>query len=252
MTIDNLLKPHARQLVAHRGYQRHYPENTLLAVRKAIEVGALHVELDVQLSRDQIPLIYHDDTLDRMSGRSGRVSDMNAAELQVLSAHEPERFGQRFVAEKIALLSDLVALIQQAPDVTFYIELKEEAVRDHGAEICLQRIHRVLSSVLSQCVLISFDEKALAKASAVGFPRMGLVTRNWSKRNEQIQALKVSVLFVNKRRIPMGAAATASCPVVVYEVESIAEAQHWLQRGVSQVETFAVGELLGTLIEGDR
>jgi len=252
MMIDNLSKPDASQLVAHRGYQQHYPENTLLAIRKAIEAGARHVELDVQLSRDQVPLVYHDDTLDRISGRAGRVSDMNAVELQALSAHEPGRFGQRFVAEKIATLAELAELIRQFPDVTFYVELKEEAVRDHGAEICLQQIQQALNAVLSQCVLISFDEKALAKASAAGFPRRGLVTRTWSKRNEQIQALNTCVLFVNKQRIPAGEAATASCPVVVYEVTSISEAQHWLQRGASLVETFAVGELLGKLIKGDR
>lgn len=252
MTIDNLSKPDASQLVAHRGYQAHYPENTLLAIRKAIEAGALHVELDVQLSRDQVPLVYHDDTLDRMSGRAGRISDLSAAELQALSAHEPGRFGQRFVAEKIATLAQLVALAQQFHDVTFYVELKEEAVHDHGAGICLQQIRQVLNPVLSQCILISFDEKALAQAPAAGFSRIGLVTRTWSRRHEQIQALNVCVLFVNKQRIPAGEAATANCPVVVYEVESVVEAQRWLQRGASRVETFAVGELLGKLMEGDK
>jgi len=250
--IDNLLKPNAGQLVAHRGYQQHYPENTLLAIRKAIEAGALHVELDIQLSRDEVPVVYHDDTLHRMSGLAGRIADFSATELQEISAHEPGRFGQRFIAEKIATLAELAELIRQFPDLTFYIELKEEAVRDHGAGVCLQQIQRVLSPVLSQCVLISFDEKALARAFAEGFSRIGLVTRRWSKRNEQIRALNACVLFVNKQRIPAGEMATADCPVVVYEVASIAEAQHWLQRGASLVETFAVGELLGKLIEGEK
>lgn len=252
MTSDNLSKPDAGQLVAHRGYQAHYPENTLLAIRKAIEAGALYVELDVQLSRDQVPLVYHDDTLDRMSGCAGRISDLSAAELQALSAHEPGRFEQRFVAEKIASLAELAGLIRQSPGVTFYIELKEEAVRDHGAGICLQQIRQVLDPVLSQCILISFDEQALAQATVAGFPRIGLVTRTWAKRDEQIRTLDACVLFVNKQRIPAGAMATASCPVVVYEVESVAEAQHWLQRGASRVETFAVGELLDKSIKGDR
>jgi glycerophosphoryl diester phosphodiesterase len=246
VTAESLLKIEAHRLVAHRGYQQHYPENTLLAIRKAIEAGALHVEFDVQLSRDQVPVIYHDDTLDRMSGRAGRVCELKAGELQTVSAHEPGRFKQRFVEEKIATLAELTVVIEQSPAVTFYVELKEEAVRDHGAEICLQQIRQVLNPVLSQCVLISFDAKALAKAADAGFSRIGLVTRDWARREEQISALGMSVLFVNKTRIPAGEPATASCPVVVYEVGTQTEALLWLQRGADKVESFAVGELLGS------
>jgi glycerophosphoryl diester phosphodiesterase len=235
--------PGPHQLVAHRGYQKYYPENTLLAICKALEAGALHVELDVQFSGDQVPFVYHDDTLDRLAGRTGRLRDLTAAELQRCTAHEPGRFGQRFATEKMATLAQLANLIQQSPGVTFYVELKEEAVRDHGAVLCLRQIRQVLGPVLSQCVLISFDEAALAQAA--DFPRIGLVTRNWAKREEQIHALRASVLFVNKTRIPAGEPVTASCPVVVYEVGERAEALQWLQRGADKVESFAIGELLG-------
>ncbi len=238
----------ATQLVAHRGYQKHYPENTLLAIRQAIAAGALHIELDVQLSRDQVPVIYHDDSLQRMSGRAGKVSECLAVELQTCRAYEPERFGQRFKDESIAPLAALVLLAQQHRTVTFYVELKEEAVRDHGAVVCLQRMARVLAPVMAQCVLISFDTGALALAFEHGFTRIGVVTRDWVRRDEQIRALQASVLFVNKKRIPEGEVIVASCPVVVYEVEDIEEAKRWLQRGASKVETFAIGEMLGKAV----
>ena len=92
----------------------------------------------------------------------------------------------------------------------------------------------------------------MAKARAAGFPRIGLVTRSWSRREEQIRVLGACVLFVNQRRIPAGEMAIASCPVVVYEVDDIKEATHWLQRGASQIETFAVGELLSNSIAGEK
>lgn len=237
----------AEQLVAHRGYQKYYPENTLLALRQAIAAGALHVELDVQLSRDQVPVIYHDDTLQRMSARAGKVSDYDAAELLNFSAHEPERFGSQFVAERVAALHQLVELAQQHPAVTFYVELKEEAVRDHGARVCLQAMASILQPVMAQCILISFEMSALVLASAAGFPRIGFVTRDWPQRDQQVRELNAVVLFVNKKRIPAGASATATCPVVVYEVEDGAEALQWLARGASRVETFAIGEMLGQL-----
>ena len=47
-------------LVAHRGLQARYPENTILGFNKAIEQGAKFIELDIQFSKDCLPVIYHD------------------------------------------------------------------------------------------------------------------------------------------------------------------------------------------------
>jgi len=232
------------QLVAHRGYQKYYPENTLLSVRKAIEAGALHVEVDVQLSRDQVPVVYHDDTLDRMSGRTGKVCELDVAGLLAYTAHEPQRFGEQYVQEKIATLVELVALIKAHPATTFYIELKEEAVRDHGADICLKQIAAVLQSVKAQCILISFDIKALMKARAYGFDRVGPVLRDWATRNQPIDTLHAAVMFINKKRISANECIAAHCPVVVYEVDNVHEAQQLLQRGAAKIETFAIGEMV--------
>ena len=44
----------ANQLIAHRGLQAHYPENSMLAIRKAFEAGAKHIECDIQLSSDGV------------------------------------------------------------------------------------------------------------------------------------------------------------------------------------------------------
>lgn len=236
------IRPH--QCVAHRGYQKHFPENTLRAVREAIAAGALHVEVDVQLSRDAVPMVYHDETLVRLSDRAGKLSEFTAAELVSFPAHEPGRFGQQFVEERIATLSALVECIRQHPGVTFYIELKEEAINTHGAETCLHQLFRVLQPVLGQCCLISFDLAALAQARQAGFERLGPVLRDWSRRDEIACELDASILFVNRTRVPSGTI-TANCPVVVYEVADVAEAGEWLKRGAAMVESFAVGELLG-------
>jgi glycerophosphoryl diester phosphodiesterase len=233
-----------QQFVAHRGYQKYYPENTLLAVRKAIAAGALFIEIDVQLSRDQVPMVYHDDTLDRVSARSGKVSELTARELGACPAHEPQRFGERFLQEKIATLAELVTVIQAHPALTFYIELKEEAVRDHGDSVCLTKIAAVLQPVIAQCVLISFDLDALVNAQRRGFARIGPVLRDWATRQQQIDRLQAAVMFINKHRIPAPDLISASCPIVVYEVDDGAEAQQLLQRGAAKVETFAIGDMI--------
>jgi len=72
--------------IAHRGDSWNYPENTRLAFDAALRAGADGIELDVQLSRDGIPVVYHDRTLTRAGGGRRRVHTLTLAELQRLDA----------------------------------------------------------------------------------------------------------------------------------------------------------------------
>ena len=60
---------------AHRGFSGKYPENTMLAFEKAIEIGADGAELDVQLTKDGEVVIIHDETIDRTTDGKGYVVD---------------------------------------------------------------------------------------------------------------------------------------------------------------------------------
>ena len=71
---------------AHRGFSGKYPENTMLAFRKAIEVGADGIELDVHLTKDGQLVIIHDETTDRTCGVSGKVGRMTLEELRQIAA----------------------------------------------------------------------------------------------------------------------------------------------------------------------
>ena len=78
-------------IYAHRGASIEYPENTIAAFNRAIELGAPGIELDVHLSADGHPVVIHDDTVDRTTNGTGRVSDLTLAELQALDAGGGER-----------------------------------------------------------------------------------------------------------------------------------------------------------------
>jgi glycerophosphoryl diester phosphodiesterase len=73
-------------LYAHRGASAELPENTLLAFARAAELGAFGIELDVHLSRDKVPVVIHDDSVDRTTNGAGAISDLNLAELKQLDA----------------------------------------------------------------------------------------------------------------------------------------------------------------------
>jgi glycerophosphoryl diester phosphodiesterase len=71
---------------AHRGGAALAPENTIAAFDRGLECGADGLEFDVQLSKDGVPVIMHDPTVDRTTNGTGAVADLTAAELAALDA----------------------------------------------------------------------------------------------------------------------------------------------------------------------
>ena len=72
--------------VAHRGASSYAPENTFASYDKALAMSVNHVELDVQLTRDDHIVVIHDDTVDRTTDGQGRVADFTLDELRTLDA----------------------------------------------------------------------------------------------------------------------------------------------------------------------
>ncbi|TDQ37187.1 glycerophosphodiester phosphodiesterase [Aureibacillus halotolerans] len=76
--------------VAHRGFSTKYPENTLAAFEAALTFGVSHVELDVHLSKEGVPVVIHDHTLDRTTSLSGPVSQFTVDQLRKADAGNGE------------------------------------------------------------------------------------------------------------------------------------------------------------------
>ena len=71
---------------AHRGFSGKYPENTMLAFKKALEAGADGIELDVQMTKDGQVVVIHDEKVDRTTNGTGLVRDYTLEELRKLDA----------------------------------------------------------------------------------------------------------------------------------------------------------------------
>ena len=74
------------RIVAHRGFMRKFPENTIYAVRSSFDAGADAVEVDIRLSADGVPVVMHDATVDRTTDGRGAVAALSAAEMGALDA----------------------------------------------------------------------------------------------------------------------------------------------------------------------
>ena len=79
------------KIIAHRGLSEHYPENTLLAFKKALEAGADGIETDLRLSLDGEAILFHDANLKHITGLDSTPETLSLAELKKLDAGEGER-----------------------------------------------------------------------------------------------------------------------------------------------------------------
>ena len=142
-------QPHMGVLYAHRGLhdnQNGVPENSMAAFRRAVEAG-YGIELDVQLTKDGIPVIFHDFTLERMCGVSGKVEDLTYKELQLLS------LGQ--TTEKIPTLKEFLDMA--AGKVPLIVELKIEWT---DLSLC-PAVHKLLAGYQGVYCIESFNPLAL-------------------------------------------------------------------------------------------
>jgi len=152
-------------LIAHRGASGHAPENTLIAVRRAMEMRAEMVEVDILLSKDGVPVLLHDPSLDRTTDGTGIVSDYTLEELKRLDAGS--WFGGQFAGERIPTVDELLEFSKGK--MALNLEIKTQAVTDtlEGGVVekvvGLVRKHGMERNV----IFSSFDPRAIVQLKKI-------------------------------------------------------------------------------------
>jgi len=146
-------------LIAHRGASGHAPENTLVAVRRAMEMRAEMVEVDILLSKDGIPLLLHDPSLDRTTNGSGVVSDYTMDELKLLDAGS--WFGDEFAGERIPTVDELLELCKGK--MALNLEIKTQAVTDTIEGGIVEKVVELVRryGMERNVIFSSFDPRAI-------------------------------------------------------------------------------------------
>jgi glycerophosphoryl diester phosphodiesterase len=235
------------QLVAHRGNAREFPENTIASLRSAIDLGLRHIEFDIQLSADEVPVVIHDDTLVRTAGRPESVFELDAADLLKIEASERSRFDDRFSDIRIPSLEQVTELLAAHPQVTAFVEIKRASLQRFGGATVVSRVMEKLRPVRQQCVIVSFDLATMQSARQAGSAAVGWVLDQYDDRARgKYEALRPDYLFCNHLKLPRTTARLWRGPWrwVVYDIETVADAMALGNRGVEFVETMAVRSLL--------
>lgn len=122
------------KVFGHRGFSGEYPENTMLAFQKAVEAGCEGIELDVQLTKDLVPVIMHDEKVDRTTDGNGYIYDLTYAELCKLDCSYPDKFAGKFGRLQIPTLREYLEWMAEEEDLITNIELKNSVYYYGGME----------------------------------------------------------------------------------------------------------------------
>ena len=240
------------QLVAHRGYAARYPENTEPALIAAVDAGARYIEFDVQLTRDGVPVLLHDESFLRTAGQSADVRDIDQADLGRFDVGEAKRFGSRFERTAVCDLRRAAELLAGWPQVTAFVELKRQSLTRFGVAEVFDAVMPVLQPVLSQCVIISFVAEALQESRRRCDAPVGWAVRRWNKASQrEAEDMQPEYLFCNVDKLPINPANIWQGPWrwVIYEITDPDQAIKLASSGMNYIETMRFGEMHAALKE---
>jgi glycerophosphoryl diester phosphodiesterase len=232
--------PGLAPVVGHRGAAASAPENTLAGLRRAKELGAAWVEFDVMLSGDGVPVLIHDETLQRTTTGRGRVARHTVEELRRLDAGA--WFALEFAGERVPTLAEAVALLLDL-GLNANVEIKPASGQAQiTGEVVTQLLQRLWPDDGPRLLLSSFERKALraAQRTAPEIPRGLLAVGLPSDWAETMEALECATLHLSHRRLGLARLrdlAVAQVPVLTYTVNEAARARELLAAGAVAVIT---------------
>jgi glycerophosphoryl diester phosphodiesterase len=225
-------------LFAHRGDSAEAPENTLAAFRLAIHSGAEGVEFDVQASRDAVPVVIHDRTLERTTDGAGLVGEHTLAELKALEAGAWK--APAFAGERIPTLEEALNLLRGSA-LALNIELKTSEMFYPGLAEAVARIVREMG-LAGRTILSSFNHHSLLEAarSAPEIPRAALLDAHLIEPWRYVLAQGFQALHVERHACTAELArgcAQAGIPLRAYIINDEGEFRRLAALGVDAVFT---------------
>ncbi len=215
-------------IFGHRGAAGYVAENTLPSIRHALAMGVDGVEFDVRLTQDKVPVLIHDETLDRTTLHSGTVRDLTFAELAELLAD----------AESVPTLAAVLSEIGTRGLIN--VELKEFLATPEALAVLLEaeskqvfRAEQVLVSSFDHDAIVRFRE--LTKKFSVGLLTKGLPDATYWSLAEQLHASSANIDLPAVNADFVRTAKEHGLQVMVYTVNSLDDANRMRSLGVDAI-----------------
>lgn len=230
------------EIIAHRGFSAIAPENTLAAFELAIARGASSIEFDIQLSADSVPVIFHDATLDRITGVSGKVREQKLSQLQSLDAGK--WFGAEFLGEKIPTLEEALSILKNV-DKFLYFDVKPHC---EWSDAELANFVNSLNDagITEKCVITSFNDNFLSQVRRLsGYLLIGPIVANLEAYKTQlVKAVAIGdnlissqyrVLLENPALVEQSR--SQGVDIVAWTVDDREDMQKLLDLGITRIVT---------------
>ncbi|CAN5700239.1 hypothetical protein BH09CHL1_BH09CHL1_08320 [soil metagenome] len=256
------------RVYAHRGASIEFPENTLAAFRRALELGAPGIELDIHLSKEGIPVVLHDESVDRTTNGTGNTDEMTLAEIQALDAGNGERIPTlREVFELVGDKAHFNLEIKTAVAAQAMLDLLEEFPQIRWATSCfdwsaLDYVHAQRPD--ADCWLATFGTPEGGEAAAkmieghTEYPQAAQMAA-------MVRSRPVTIDVVIAKAKSLGSTAVsiyyeALTPEIIatlhenkleawaWTINEVDVAQEYMNRGIDAICTDAPGEMLGLVL----
>ena len=217
-----------------------YPENSLLAFKKAAELGFKHIELDIQLSSDQVPIVIHDDSLKRTVGNDNLINQLSAEEITkyklIFNKNQPNISTE---LTRIAALHQVIDLLNNFKNFNLYVEIKRESVDYFDVETVVERVLKAVSHAKFTVVIISFVTEAVEYVQNKYSYPVGWVLKEYDKEYKSIaESMQPEYIYCNVKKI-MHPSNLWKGPWrwALYDVKNPKKAKTLLEEGVDLIET---------------
>jgi len=204
------------RLVAHRGDMTTYPENSLLALRAAAELGFSYLELDIQFSKDLTPFVIHDENLVRTTGIDKNIYEHTAKELLVHSLLSPLDDDESKALLSLATLKKAIEVLNKFPEITLFVE-----------------------SAKFKFVIISFVKEIIEYVQQKEKYDSGWVLSKYDQVNQAIaDAMQPNYLFCNVKKVNKPSKLwQGTWKWALYDIKNPTFAYELLEQGVDLIET---------------
>ena len=235
-------------LIAHRGGARIAPENTLPAYREAARCGYRWVECDVAYTADGVPVLFHDDTLERTTNGHGPLHHLHSRDVARLDAGS--WFHPRFCGTRVPTLAEALEEWQRL-DLHALVELKVGAGQD--PERLGNLVARMLVGTPHRLISFTADALAAARQAAPEIPRL-LVLDNqsdpdsWLDQARHVAALGLDLEHTLLTRERIAALHHVGLAVLCWTVNDLQRAGDLLSWGIDGVTTDAIDVIKDTTV----
>lgn len=226
------------KVIGHRGAKAYAPENTLASIHTAADMGIEWVEVDVKLTKDSVPVIFHDEELVRCTGADGLMAETDFKTVMELDAGS--WFAESFVGEKIPTLEELLNVVLER-GLGVNLEIKSCPGREvETAEATLDIATRIWPDDRPPPLMSSFSHVSLETAMEMmpEWPRGFLMNehlQNWKELAQHLDASTININGNKRTRDEVEEYIELQKPILAYTINDPLRAQELMRWGVDSV-----------------